>query len=127
MDRQHDLELILRSRTPIVVIETRDESRMLELLKSITTARAKDRYLPLFRWTVTDGLQRLDIPLEPQLHNSEPEAVVSALYTAHANKKPLSTTYILSEIQETQPLSVVMAEKIRSLRQWAAGRTVACD
>ena len=55
------------------------------------------------------------------------QAVVSALYTAHANKKPLSTTYILSEIQETQPLSVVMAEKIASLRQWAAGRTVACD
>ena len=43
MDRQHDLELILRSRTPIVVIETRDESRMLKLLMSITTARAKDR------------------------------------------------------------------------------------
>ena len=59
-----------------MVIETRDESRMLKLLMSITTARAKDRYLPLFRWTVTDGLQRLDISLEPQLHNSEPEAVL---------------------------------------------------
>ena len=76
MDRQHDLELILRSRTPIVVIETRDESRLLELLKSITIARASDSYLPLFRWTVTDGLQRLDISLEPQLHNSEPDEVL---------------------------------------------------
>jgi len=38
MDRQHDLELILRSRTPIVAIDTRDESRLLELLKSITIA-----------------------------------------------------------------------------------------
>ncbi|MFQ6007034.1 MAG: AAA family ATPase [Woeseia sp.] len=76
MDRQHDLELILRSRTPIVVIETRDESRMLEMLKLITITRAKDTYLPLFRWTVTDGLQRLDISLEPQLHNSEPEDVL---------------------------------------------------
>lgn len=55
------------------------------------------------------------------------QVVVSALYTAHANKTPLSTTYILREIQKTQPLSVVMAEKIGSLRQWAAGRTVACD
>ena len=76
MDRQHDLELILRSRTPIVAIETRDESRLLELLKSITIARASEGYLPLFRWTVTDGLQRLDISLEPQLHNSEPEEVL---------------------------------------------------
>lgn len=76
MDRQHDLELILRSRTPIVVIDTRDESRLLELLKSITIARASEGYLPLFRWTITDGLQRLDISLEPQLHNSQPEEVL---------------------------------------------------
>jgi hypothetical protein len=72
MDRQRDLELILQSRMPIVVIETRDEARMLDLLKSITISRASDRYVPLFRWTVTDGIQRLDISLEPQLHNSEP-------------------------------------------------------
>lgn len=76
MDRQRDLELILRSRMPIVAIETRDESRMLDLLKSITIARAREGYLPLFRWTVTDGLQRLDILLEPQLHNSEPTEVL---------------------------------------------------
>ena len=76
MDKQGDLELILRSRIPIVVIETRDESRMLELLKAITISRASEDYLPLFRWTVTDGLQRLDISLEPQLHNSDPSGVL---------------------------------------------------
>lgn len=76
MDRQHDLELILRSRTPIIVIETRDEARMLDLLRAITMSRASEEYLPLFRWTITDGLQRLDIDLEPQLHNSEPDDVL---------------------------------------------------
>lgn len=85
MDRQHDLELILRSRTPLVAIETRDESRLLGLLKAITITRASDGYLPLFRWTVTDGLQRLDISLEPQLHNSEPEEVLRHI---RAVKKP---------------------------------------
>ena len=76
MNEQRDLELILRSRVPIVVIETRDESRMLELLKAITISRAAEGYFPLFRWTVTDGLQRLDILLEPQLHNSAPPEVL---------------------------------------------------
>jgi hypothetical protein len=76
MDRQRDLELILRSRTPIVVIETRDESRLLELLKSITLARASTAYVPLFRLTITDGLQRLDIVLEPQMHNAKPTDVL---------------------------------------------------
>ena len=76
MDGRHDLELILRSRTPIVVIESKDEQRMLRLLKSITLERAREAYTPLFRWTITDGLQRLDIALEPQALNSEPTDVL---------------------------------------------------
>ncbi len=76
MHNQRDLELLLRSRVPIVVIETHDESRLLKLLKSITLSGFDGSYLPLFRWTVTDGLQRLDIELEPQLHNSDPPEVL---------------------------------------------------
>lgn len=76
MDRRHDLEIILRSRTPIIIIESKDEARVLELLLSITIASASAGYLPLFRWTVTDGLQRLDISLEPQLINAEPKDVL---------------------------------------------------
>ena len=76
MDGRHDLEIILRSRTPIVIIETRDEARILELLQSITIAGAVNEYMPLFRWTVTDGLQRIDIALEPQPLNSGPGEVL---------------------------------------------------
>ena len=76
MGRQRDLELVLQSRTPLIVIETRDEARMLDLLRGVTFSRSSSEYTPLFRWTVTDGLQRLDISLEPQLHNSEPTEVL---------------------------------------------------
>lgn len=76
MDVRHDLELILRSGTPIVIIESRDERRMLELLQAITISRASEAYTPLFRWTITDGLQRLDIALEPQAINAEPTDVL---------------------------------------------------
>jgi len=76
MDGRHDLDLVLRSRTPIVVIESQDERRMLELLQSITLSRASDSYAPLFRWTITDGLQRLDISLEPQAINAQPTDVL---------------------------------------------------
>jgi hypothetical protein len=71
MDRRHDLEVILRSRTPIVIIETRDEARMLEMLQSIAITASGPNYQPL-----TDGLQRLDIALEPQPLNSEPTDVL---------------------------------------------------
>jgi len=76
MDGNHDLELILRSRTPIVIIESQDEARMLELLQAIAIRRSTTNYMPLFRWTITDGLQRLDISLEPQAINSEPTDVL---------------------------------------------------
>lgn len=76
MDGQHDLQVILRSRTPIVVIETRDEARILEMLQSVAIRAAGHEYMPLFQWTVTDGLQRLDIALEPQAVNSQPSDVL---------------------------------------------------
>jgi hypothetical protein len=85
MDGRHDFELILRSRTPIIVIESQDERRMLDLLQSITLERAREAYTPLFRWTITDGLQRLDIALEPQAINSEPTDVLKHI---RAVKKP---------------------------------------
>lgn len=76
MDGLHDLKIILRSRTPLVVIETRDEARILQLLKNISIGASGSDYLPLFQWTVTDGLQRLDIALEPQTVNSQPTDVL---------------------------------------------------
>jgi SpoVK/Ycf46/Vps4 family AAA+-type ATPase len=76
MDGNHDLELILRSRTPVVIIESKDEARILRLLQAIAIRRSTTSYMPLFRWTITDGLQRLDISLEPQAINSEPTDVL---------------------------------------------------
>lgn len=90
MNRQRDLELLLRSRTPIIVIETRDESRMLDRLANIVRSRAGADYVPLFRWSVTDGLQRLDIELAPQPHNAEPADVLKHI---RAVTKP--GTYVL--------------------------------
>jgi SpoVK/Ycf46/Vps4 family AAA+-type ATPase len=55
------------------------------------------------------------------------QIVVAALYAAHAHKADLTTRHLLGEIRDTRPLSVVMAEDIDALRQWAARRTVPCD
>lgn len=52
------------------------------------------------------------------------QAVVSARYLARSAGHFLKTEDILEEIGKTRPLSVVMAENISALRQWAAGRTV---
>ena len=55
------------------------------------------------------------------------QAVVAALYAAHAKKEELDTGHILHEVEQTRPLSVVLQEQIGALRTWADGRTVPCD
>lgn len=55
------------------------------------------------------------------------QAVVAALYEAHALKEPLATKLILDELGSTRPLSVMRAEEIADLRDWAAERTVMVD
>jgi hypothetical protein len=55
------------------------------------------------------------------------QAVVSALYSAHSSAQPCDARMILAELEATRPLSVVLAEKIAELREWAQGRTVPAD
>ncbi|MCU0834015.1 MAG: AAA family ATPase [Chromatiaceae bacterium] len=52
------------------------------------------------------------------------QAVVSAVYAAESEDSPVSTETLLTELSRTQPLSVVMAEPIAELKEWASGRTV---
>jgi SpoVK/Ycf46/Vps4 family AAA+-type ATPase len=55
------------------------------------------------------------------------QAVVSALYTAHANHQPADARLFAQELAATRPLSVVMAERLAELRHWATDRTVPAD
>ncbi|MFM2082823.1 MAG: hypothetical protein RL380_1514, partial [Verrucomicrobiota bacterium] len=55
------------------------------------------------------------------------QAIVSAMYAAHAQRGALTQENLLAEIRQTRPLSVVMAERVAETRTWAANRTVPCD
>jgi len=55
------------------------------------------------------------------------QAIVAALYTAHAERKPLDTDLLMQEIRNSRPLSVIMAEQVSALRVWASERTVPAD
>lgn len=55
------------------------------------------------------------------------QVIVSSLYTAFSRGVELNTDIIIEEIEETQPLSVTMAERIQRLRDWAKERTVKAD
>ncbi|HEV3027001.1 MAG TPA: ATPase, partial [Planctomycetota bacterium] len=50
------------------------------------------------------------------------EAIVSALYDAFSEDKPLSTAHIEKALAETVPLSRTMESELARLRAWADGR-----
>jgi SpoVK/Ycf46/Vps4 family AAA+-type ATPase len=51
------------------------------------------------------------------------EAVISAMFDAFYENKPLTTEKILGAIQQTVPLSKTMSEDMDHLRDWSQGRT----
>lgn len=55
------------------------------------------------------------------------QAVISSLHEAFADKQGLSTKRILSVLKASPPLSVTLAERVESLRDWARGRCVPAD
>lgn len=52
------------------------------------------------------------------------QAIVSSLYASLYSDDSLNTDIILSEIESTRPLSVVMREKLLALKDWADERAV---
>jgi SpoVK/Ycf46/Vps4 family AAA+-type ATPase len=50
------------------------------------------------------------------------ESIISAMYDAFSESKPLNTNHILAAVRQTVPLAKTMEERISGLRSWAEGR-----
>ena len=55
-----DLAALVRAGTPLILIETPEEPRVVELFRGLLA----ELFRPLYRWTITTGLVRLDMDLE---------------------------------------------------------------
>ncbi|TVO68528.1 AAA family ATPase [Denitromonas ohlonensis] len=66
---------------------------------------------------VTDGFSGAELE----------QLVVAGRYECLADGSELETAHLVAEAARTRPLSVIMAEQIASLREWAAARCVAAD
>ena len=67
------LKLLIDSHTPIVVVETVEEHRAIQLMRHA----AHDLGMPVFEWSVADGLQRLNAPQQPSFadYRSAPQVL----------------------------------------------------
>ena len=68
-----DVELILRTRTPLIAVETREEHRAIDLFRRAALGGGQ----PLYRWSAVDGLARLDLEQAPQRSLAEPDRLLA--------------------------------------------------
>ena len=57
MTELQDLATLVRASTPLLVIETAEEKRVVETFRHLIAQVLR----PLYRWSITDGLKRLDM------------------------------------------------------------------
>ncbi|MFC6451846.1 hypothetical protein ACFP82_17420 [Cellulomonas gelida] len=76
-----DVAALIAARTPIVVLETADEAAALDLVvRSALRVAGGGGGRPVLRWSVTDGLRRLDVDLGgAQRHNTDASTVLRTI------------------------------------------------
>src|SRR6185295_10403277 len=58
-----ELQTLLASRVPLVIIESREEGRVMELVRDAALKAQRGRNWGVFQWTVTEGLLRSDVDM----------------------------------------------------------------
>ena len=109
MSELQDLTTLVRAATPLLVIETVDEQRVIECFRHVIAQSLR----PLWRWTLTDGLNRLDFtqggePIAPDADatldaiRDAPERGIYLLFDFHPFLRYAMTLRQLREIVQRQ-------------------------
>ena len=80
MNDLHDLELMLRAQTPIIIVESLEELRMLQFLVRVSGKLP----LPFYKWTVTEGVSRLDLDYGQQKDTENPQLALKHIKDSSA-------------------------------------------
>jgi len=83
-----DLALLIDSRYPVVYVESGEEQRVVGLCGEV----ARRMRLPLFTWSVTDGLARREAGFSPMLTTREPAQALE-----HIAASDLEAIYLLCD------------------------------
>ena len=79
-DPRRELQSMLASRLALIVVESREEARVLNLVREVSLKVKEGRGWGVFQWPVTKGLQRIDIDLGgPQRMLADPEQLLQHL------------------------------------------------
>jgi SpoVK/Ycf46/Vps4 family AAA+-type ATPase len=80
VDNSADLELLVQSRQPIVIVESAEEERVEELVRGVASRLS----LPLFEWRLTHGLTRLGTT-DPLYDTDKPAQALKSAAAMHTD------------------------------------------
>jgi len=93
-----DLVTLIRAHTPLIVVESAEETRVVEGFRHAIAQVLR----PLYRWTITNGLERLDMNIEGLIDHGE-DAVEIAPDSTHTllaiQRDPTPGVYLLLDFQ----------------------------
>ena len=85
---QSQLEVLIRSRIPLIVIETHEENQAVAMI----VAMRPILHRPIFKWSLTEGFERIDQKMAPQKLFAKPtDALV------HIKSVSVPGVYILAD------------------------------
>lgn len=117
MNDLQDLEVLLASRVGLLLVETHEEPRALDLLQRLAARRQQ----PLFTWTAAEGLRRRDLPGGPLAGTHDPAGALRFIAAS-----TLSATYVLLDFHPfaEHPLHVRLLKDIAQAHTPAQRRVV---
>src|ERR1700736_6612747 len=109
-DPRRELEMLLASRFALIVIESREEARVLAVVREASLKARRGRGGGGFQWTVTEGLQRIDVDMGgPQRMLAEPAQLLK-----HLKATPMPGIYVLLDFHPylSDPINVRMLKDV---------------
>ena len=97
MSELQDLSALIRANTPLIVIETQDEGRIVDLFRQTLM----HVWRALHRWSITEGLRRIDLEREDDAIG--PPEPMPALTTAWSNPAKRGSSSAQSASSATLP------------------------
>ncbi|MEZ5500328.1 MAG: AAA family ATPase [Steroidobacteraceae bacterium] len=105
-----ELTALLLSNHALIILETREEQRALELLRRASLNARRKRDWGVFQWTVTEGLQRIDRDLGGPLRTvADPTQ-----FLRHLKATPAAGIYVLLDFHPylADPVNVRMLKDV---------------
>ncbi len=95
MTELQDLATLIRAGTPLIVIQTAEESRVVDTFRHLIA----DVLRPLYRWTITDGLTRLDMATDGVEHDDIDVAPDASATLLSIKRSAEAGIYLLLDFQ----------------------------